>query len=65
MLRHYLWLTILVVIIIVTFIVWLFENAYRKDYPANDIEQCEAIIEKFGGNYLSHLLHSGDKSVYM
>lgn len=65
MLRYYLWLTILVVIIIVTFIVWLFENAYRKDYPANDIEQCEAIIEKFGGNYLSHLLHSGDKTVYM
>ncbi|MCD8915200.1 bifunctional lysylphosphatidylglycerol flippase/synthetase MprF [Staphylococcus simulans] len=65
MLRYYLWLTILAVIVIVTFIVWLFEQAYKKVKPDNDIAQCEAIIEQYGGNYLSHLLHSGDKQVFM
>lgn len=64
-LRYYLWMTILAVTIIVGFIVWLFEQAYRKEKPANDFVLCDEIVEKFGGNYLSHLRHSGDKSIFM
>ena len=27
--------------------------------------QCKSIIETYGGNYLSHLIYSGDKDVFM
>ncbi|WP_242511159.1 phosphatidylglycerol lysyltransferase domain-containing protein, partial [Staphylococcus aureus] len=65
LLRYYLWMTAIVIFIIVAFIVWLFEQAYSKARPTPDFERCSEIIEQYGGNYLSHLIHSGDKDVFM
>ncbi|GEP83529.1 oxacillin resistance-related FmtC protein [Staphylococcus piscifermentans] len=65
LLRYYLWLTALVIFILVAFIVWLFEQAYSKERPQPDFERCTEIIQQYGGNYLSHLIYSGDKEVFM
>lgn len=64
-LRYYFWFTIILVVIIVGCIVWWFEYRYRSMNRSNDIGVCEAIIEKYGGNYLSHLIYSGDKYYFI
>ena len=62
-LRYYFWLTILVIILVVGIIAWLFDYRFNRPHQINDYKQCETIIDSYGGNYLSHLLYSGDKDV--
>ena len=64
-LRYYFWLTILVIILVVGIIAWLFDYRFNRPHQINDYKQCETIIDSYGGNYLSHLLYSGDKDVFM
>ncbi|WP_426462457.1 bifunctional lysylphosphatidylglycerol flippase/synthetase MprF [Staphylococcus equorum] len=64
-LRYYFWFTILLVAIIVGVIVWWFEYRYRVKNRSNNIAMCEAIIAQYGGNYLSHLIYSGDKYYFI
>ncbi len=60
-LRYYFWITVLLVAIIVGVIVWWFEYRYRSSNSRDNIATCESIIDKYNGNYLSHLMYSGDK----
>ena len=60
-LRYYFWLTILIIAIIIGMIAWLFDYQFSKVRISSKIEDCEEIINQYGGNYLSHLIYSGDK----
>ena len=60
-LRYYFWITILIIALIVGAIAWLFDYQFSKVRISSNIEDCEAIINQYGGNYLSHLIYSGDK----
>lgn len=42
-------------------IAWLFDYQFSKVRISSKIEDCEEIINQYGGNYLSHLIYSGDK----
>ncbi|MFH4906988.1 MULTISPECIES: bifunctional lysylphosphatidylglycerol flippase/synthetase MprF [Staphylococcus] len=64
LLRYYFWFTIITVVIIVSVIVWWFEARFKSAGSDHNLEQCETIIQKFGGNYLSHLIYSGDKKFF-
>ncbi|WP_436950582.1 bifunctional lysylphosphatidylglycerol flippase/synthetase MprF [Staphylococcus xylosus] len=64
-LRYYFWITILLVAIIVGVIVWWFEYRYRSSNSRDNIATCESIIDKYNGNYLSHLMYSGDKKFFI
>lgn len=65
LLKYYFWLTILVVVMLVGIVVWLLESKYNRPHQFEDLSQCKAIIETYGGNYLSHLIYSGDKDIFM
>lgn len=65
LLKYYFWLTILVVVIIVGLIEWLLEIRFTRPHKVEDLSQCQSIIETYGGNYLSHLIYSGDKDIFM
>ncbi|PHK49131.1 bifunctional lysylphosphatidylglycerol flippase/synthetase MprF [Staphylococcus edaphicus] len=64
-LRYYFWFTILLVAVIVGTIVWWFEHRHRISNARENSELCEAIIQQYGGNYLSHLMYSGDKQFFV
>lgn len=64
-LRYYFWFTVLLVAIIVGVIVWWFEYRYRLSNKRDDIDTCAAIVNQYGGNYLSHLMYSGDKKFFI
>lgn len=63
-LRYYFWFTILLVAVIVGLIVWWFEYRYRISNTREDTKICASIVKQYGGNYLSHLMYSGDKNFY-
>ncbi len=63
-LRYYFWLTILIIAIIIGMIAWLFDYQFSKVRISSKIEDCEEIINQYGGNYLSHLIYSGDKQFF-
>ncbi|MCU5745573.1 bifunctional lysylphosphatidylglycerol flippase/synthetase MprF [Staphylococcus sp. SQ8-PEA] len=65
LLRYYFWLTLLSVVIIVGIIVWYFERKTTLPKGKDDLSICETIIKQFGGNYLSHLIYSGDKKFFI
>lgn len=65
LLRYYFWLTILIIALIIGGIAWLFDYQYKKNQRSSNIKTCENIIEKYGGNYLSHLIYSGDKQCFI
>lgn len=64
LLRYYFWVTILIIAIIVGAIAWLFDYQFSKVGISSSVEDCEVIIENYGGNYLSHLIYSGDKKFF-
>ncbi|MGO3049590.1 MAG: bifunctional lysylphosphatidylglycerol flippase/synthetase MprF [Staphylococcus sp.] len=64
-LRYYFWFTIILVAMIVGIIVWWFEQRYRILRSGSEDEICNAIIKQHGGNYLSHLMYSGDKKCFI
>ncbi|SCT38017.1 oxacillin resistance-related FmtC protein [Staphylococcus caeli] len=64
-LRYYFWFTVLLVAIIVGVIVWWFEYRYRLSNKRDDIDTCTTIVNQYGGNYLSHLMYSGDKKFFI
>ena len=64
LLKYYFWLTILVVVILVGIVAWLL-GLDTLDHITKDLSRCKSIIEMYGGNYLSHLIYSGDKDVFM
>ena len=63
--KYYFWLTILVVVILVGIVAWLLGSRYTRPHQLEDLSRCKSIIETYGGNYLSHLIYSGDKDVFM
>lgn len=63
-LKYYFWITILIIAIIVGAIAWLFDYQFSKVRISSNIEECEEIIDQYGGNYLSHLIYSGDKQFF-
>ena len=65
LLRYYFWVTILIVIILVGLIAWLFDYKFDRPHQITDLSICEAIIHEYGGNYLSHLVYSGDKDCFI
>ncbi|MCY1568191.1 bifunctional lysylphosphatidylglycerol flippase/synthetase MprF [Staphylococcus pettenkoferi] len=65
LLRYYFWITLFFVIIIVGAIVWYFERKTTLPHDQESLSQCEAIIDQYGGHYLSHLIYSGDKDFYL
>lgn len=65
LLKYYFWLTILVVVILVGIVAWLLGSRYTRPHQLEDLSRCKSIIETYGGNYLSHLIYSGDKDVFM
>lgn len=64
-LRYYFLLTIFVIVLLVGAIAWLFGQRFDRPHQVTDFSLCQSIIDKYGGNYLSHLLYSGDKDVFM
>ena len=40
-------------------------KGYTRPHQLEDLSRCKSIIEMYGGNYLSHLIYSGDKDVFM
>ncbi|EHJ07002.1 bifunctional lysylphosphatidylglycerol flippase/synthetase MprF [Staphylococcus simiae] len=64
LLRYYFWITILIIAIIVGIIAWLFDYQFNKVGISAKVEDCETIIDNYGGNYLSHLIYSGDKKYF-
>lgn len=64
-LRYYFWFTILLVAVIVGLIVWWFEYRYRISNTREDAKICASIVKQYGGNYLSHLMYSGDKKFFI
>ncbi len=56
-LRDHFWLTILIIAIIIGMIAWLFDYQFSKVRISSKIEDCEEIINQYGGNYLSHLIY--------
>ena len=38
---------------------------FERPHQLQEYSQCKSIIETYGGNYLSHLIYSGDKDVFM
>ena len=65
LLRYYFWITILIVILIVGLIAWLFDYKFERPHRMTDVSICESIIHEYGGNYLSHLVYSGDKDCFI
>lgn len=65
LLRYYFWLTILVIVLLVGTIAWLMEVRFNRPHKVKDLSQCISIIETYGGNYLSHLIYSDDKDIFM
>ncbi|MBL7573151.1 bifunctional lysylphosphatidylglycerol flippase/synthetase MprF [Staphylococcus saccharolyticus] len=65
LLRYYFWITILIVMIIVGLIAWLFDFKFKHPYHISDLTICESIIQEYDGNYLSHLVYSGDKDCFI
>lgn len=63
-LRYYFWFTIITVVIIVSVIVWWFEAKFKSSSNDEGLAQCKTIIDNYGGNYLSHLIYSGDKKFF-
>lgn len=64
-LRYYFWITILVIAVIVGGIVWYFERKIKLKENYQYLPVCESIVETYGGNYLSHLMYSGDKQFFV
>ena len=64
-LRYSFWLTIAVIILTVALVVWIYEKRNFKPHRISDIDICQNIVNQYGGNYLSHLLHSGDKECFI
>ncbi len=54
-LRYYFWLTILIIAIIIGMIAWLFDYQFSKVRISSKIEDCEEIINQYGGNYFESL----------
>ena len=46
-------------------IAWLFDYRYSKSNQNKDLAICEQIILGYGGNYLTHLIYSGDKDYFV
>ena len=65
LLKYYFWLTVIVVILLIVGIVRLFGRRFERPHQLQEYSQCKSIIETYGGNYLSHLIYSGDKDVFM
>lgn len=63
LLRYYFWMTIVIIMLLVGVIAWLFDYKYKCPHHSIDLTLCDAIIQKYGGNYLSRLVYSGDKIV--
>lgn len=64
-LRYYFWITVLVIAIFVGGIVWYFESKIKLKENYQEFSVCENIVETYGGNYLSHLMYSGDKQFFV
>ncbi|KAB7646070.1 MULTISPECIES: bifunctional lysylphosphatidylglycerol flippase/synthetase MprF [Staphylococcus] len=64
-LRYYFWITIALITLIVASIAWLFDYRYSKSNQNKDLTICEQIIHEYGGNYLTHLIYSGDKDYFV
>ena len=64
LLRYYFWMTIVIIMLLVGVIAWLFDYKYKRPHHSIDLTLCDAIIQKYGGNYLSHLVYSGDKDCF-
>lgn len=64
-LRYYFWITIALITLIVASIAWLFDYRYSKSNQNKDLTICEQIIHEHGGNYLTHLIYSGDKDYFV
>lgn len=64
-LRYYFWITIALITLIVASIAWLFDYHYAKSNQNKDLTICEQIIHEHGGNYLTHLIYSGDKDYFV
>ena len=62
-LKYYFWITILIIAIIVGDCM-LFDYQFSKVRISSNIEECEEIIDQYEGNYLSHLIYSGDKQFF-
>ena len=41
-----------------------FDYKYKRSHHSVDLTLCDEIIQKYGGNYLSHLVYSGDKDCF-
>lgn len=65
MLRYYFWITIALITIIVALIAWLFDYRFIKSSQNKNLAVCEQIIQQYGGNYLTHLIYSGDKNYFI
>ena len=63
LLRYYFWMTIVIIMLLVGVIAWLFDYKYKRSHHSVDLTLCDEIIQKYGGNYLSHLVYSGDKDL--
>lgn len=64
-LRYYFWITIALITIIVALIAWLFDYRFIKSSQNKNLAVCEQIIQQYGGNYLTHLIYSGDKNYFI
>ena len=65
LLRYYFWMTIVIIMLLVGVIAWLFDYKYKCPHHSIDLTLCDAIIQKYGGNYLSHLVYSGEQRLFL
>lgn len=65
LLRSAFWLSFLGLTLLVVAIINFFEWRYHRPSTYNDMNVAQQILETHGGHLLSHLLHSGDKRVYV
>ncbi|UXR68807.1 MULTISPECIES: bifunctional lysylphosphatidylglycerol flippase/synthetase MprF [unclassified Staphylococcus] len=65
LLRSSFWLSFLGMTILVVAIIKYFERHYLKPHTFNDMAVAQDILQTYGGHLLSHLVHSGDKHVFV
>ena len=65
LLKSAFWLSLIGMSLLVVAIIKFFQWRYLRPNTYNDFNVAQQIMETHGGHLLSHLLHSGDKHVYV
>ncbi|QLK86972.1 bifunctional lysylphosphatidylglycerol flippase/synthetase MprF [Staphylococcus sp. 17KM0847] len=65
LLRSAFWISFIGMTLLAVLMINFFEWRYRRPNASNDIRVAQEILHKYGGHFLSHLLYSGDKNVYV